>query len=270
MLNYDKHLSSGSLICGPVGRSPTRFTARCFLPPHSWHIFLLKNLIFSDVVSNFLANIKHQWNEYVPSSSPLLSCLMARRGSATSSTPIPPPIPLQRSSRMGWGAGGHDVQLDQLADILIAPTCQRKHPFMPDDLGSLPVNPRAPAPKKKWTRRKKVHRYTTEFLPRLTGTNQMPVTPPLEDPAQLQPQSQPQPQSQLQSHLPSQPPIDPWFGFFPPPSQSPPRSQPPIGSPNPSPVLSRRVVYSILHRILYFLPVGERGVAGGGQEERNG
>jgi len=25
-------------------------------------------------------------------------------------------------------------------------------------------------------------------------------------------------------------------------------------------VLSRRVVYSILHRILYFLPVGERGV----------
>jgi len=25
-------------------------------------------------------------------------------------------------------------------------------------------------------------------------------------------------------------------------------------------LLSRRVVYSILHRILYFLPVGERGV----------
>jgi len=30
------------------------------------------------------------------------------------------------------------------------------------------------------------------------------------------------------------------------------------------------VVYSILHRILYFLPVGKRGVAGGGREERSG
>jgi len=35
-------------------------------------------------------------------------------------------------------------------------------------------------------------------------------------------------------------------------------------------VLSRRVVYSILHRILYFLPYGERGVCWWWKKERSG
>ena len=80
---------------------------------------------------------------------------MARnRGSTTTPTPAPLPAPPRRSTRKGRGTGGRDVQLDQLADVLVAPTRQRKRRFEPDDPGSLPANPRAPAPKTK--RRKKV------------------------------------------------------------------------------------------------------------------
>ena len=71
----------------------------------------------------------------------------------TGPTPVPPPV-FRRSSRLGRGTGGRDVQLDQLSNVLVAPTCQRKRQFAPDDPGSLPVNPRAPAPKNK---RRKVH-----------------------------------------------------------------------------------------------------------------
>jgi len=152
--------------------------------------------------------------------------MVRNRGSTTSSTPVPTPVLPRRSSRKGRGAGGRDTQLDQLTDILVAPTRQWKRPFVPDDLDSLPVNPRAPAPKKKRTRRKKVCQCIGQPLVALTDTNQTPATPPLED--------APQPRSQSQLPLPSQPPIDPRFGFFPPQSQ-PPRTQPVMRSPTPSP-----------------------------------
>ena len=63
-------------------------------------------------------------------------------------TPVPPPA-LRHSSRRGQGTGGRDVQLNQLSDILVAPTRQRKRRFALDDPGSLPVNPRAPVQKNK-------------------------------------------------------------------------------------------------------------------------
>ena len=68
-------------------------------------------------------------------------------------TPVPPPD-IRRSSRKGRGTGGRDVQLDQLSEVLVAPTRQQKRRFVPDDPDPLPVNPCAPVPKKK--RRKKV------------------------------------------------------------------------------------------------------------------
>jgi len=74
------------------------------------------------------------------------------RGSTTTPRSVPAPAQPQRSTRNGRGTGGCDVQLDQLGDILIAPTRQRKRRFGPDDADPLPVNPRAPVPKK---RRKK-------------------------------------------------------------------------------------------------------------------
>jgi hypothetical protein len=67
--------------------------------------------------------------------------------------PVPPPA-VRRSNRTGRGTGGRDVQLDQLSNVLVAPTRKKKRQFAPDDLGSLPVNPLAPAPKAK--RRRKV------------------------------------------------------------------------------------------------------------------
>jgi len=160
MLNHGARLSSSSRIRSFVDGSLTWFSVYFqILPPHAQHVFPQRNTNFLEVLP-ILANIRPRWNQYVPSSSVLLSRLMARnRGSTTSPTPAPAPVPLRRSSRTGRGAGGRDVQLDQLADILVAPTRQQKRSFAPDDLDSLPVNPHAPAPKKRRTRRKNVRLY---------------------------------------------------------------------------------------------------------------
>ena len=76
------------------------------------------------------------------------------RGSTTAPVPAPTPVQPRRSVRNGRGTGGRDVQLNQLDNILGAPTRQQKRPFVPDDADSLPVNPHAPVPKKQRRRTK--------------------------------------------------------------------------------------------------------------------
>ena len=101
-----------------------------------------------------------------PSSFPWFRrLLMPRgdRGSTTTPTPVPTPAQLRRSTRNGRGTGGRDVQLDQLGDILVATTRQRKRRFVPDDADSLPVNPCAPVQKKR-RRKNKARWYTAQHL----------------------------------------------------------------------------------------------------------
>ena len=70
----------------------------------------------------------------------------------------PPPAQRRRSSRQGRGLNGRDVQLDNLGDILTAPTRQAKKRFAPSDGLSLPNNLLAPVPKKR-QRKKVIHPY---------------------------------------------------------------------------------------------------------------
>jgi hypothetical protein len=92
-----------------------------------------------------------------------LSLMVRNRGSTATQMPVPPPDAPRRSSRRGRGTGSRDAQLDELGDVLVAPTRKRKSRFVPDDVDSLPVNPRAPAPKRK--RRKRVCRVQMLSLP---------------------------------------------------------------------------------------------------------
>ena len=70
-------------------------------------------------------------------------------GSTTTSVPVPTLVQPRRSTRNGRGTGGRDVQLDQLGDILVSTTRQKKRRFVPEDADSLPVNPYAPVPKRR-------------------------------------------------------------------------------------------------------------------------
>ena len=80
--------------------------------------------------------------------------MSGNRGSTTLPIPASAPAQLRRSSRNGRGTGGRDVQLDQLGDILVAPTRQQKRRFVPDNVESLSVNPLAPVPKKRQRKNK--------------------------------------------------------------------------------------------------------------------
>ena len=59
----------------------------------------------------------------------------------------------RRSSRANRGCNGRDVQLGQLGEQLTAPTRVTKKRFAPDEGIQLEVNARAPAPKKRRTRK---------------------------------------------------------------------------------------------------------------------
>ena len=55
----------------------------------------------------------------------------------------------RRSARANRGHNGRDVQLDRLGEQLLAPTRQKKRPFIPEDGLVLKNNALAPAPKKR-------------------------------------------------------------------------------------------------------------------------
>jgi hypothetical protein len=55
----------------------------------------------------------------------------------------------RRSTRIGHGSGGRDVQLNRLGELLVAPTYQAKKCFAPTDGLSLPKNLLAPVQKKR-------------------------------------------------------------------------------------------------------------------------
>ena len=59
----------------------------------------------------------------------------------------------RRSNRANRGCNGRDVQLGQLGERLTAPTRVAKKRFAPDEGIQLEVNARAPAPKKRRTRK---------------------------------------------------------------------------------------------------------------------
>jgi hypothetical protein len=59
----------------------------------------------------------------------------------------------RRSNRANRGCNGRDVQLGQLGDQLTAPTRVAKKRFAPDEGIQLEVNARAPAPKKRCTKK---------------------------------------------------------------------------------------------------------------------
>ena len=61
---------------------------------------------------------------------------------------VPPMQGSRRSSRLGRGSNGRDVQLDKLGDILTAPVRKTRKRFAPTDGLVLPNNDLAPAPKR--------------------------------------------------------------------------------------------------------------------------
>lgn len=119
----------------------------------------------------------------------------------------PPPAQPRRSSRRGRGLNGRDVQLDNLGDILTAPTRQAKKRFAPSDGLSLSDNLLAPAQKKR--RRKKV---ISSYCPLQFYANGRQAT--------LPPPTAPPPCEQPLSN------IDPRLGFHPLQSPSTPLSPP--------------------------------------------
>ena len=96
----------------------------------------------------------------------------------------PPPAQPRRSSRQGRGLNGRDVQLDNLGDILTAPTRQAKKQFTPSDGLSLSNNLLAPVQKKR-CRKKVIGSYCPlQFYANSRQAKLLPPTasPPCEQP----------------------------------------------------------------------------------------
>ena len=105
--------------------------------------------------AHFLWGFKaHLEQDLTPILAPgLLSLTATELGSMA-----PPPAQPHRSSHQGHGLNGQDVQLDNLGDILTAPTHQAKKQFAPSDGLSLPNNLLAPV-QNKHRKKKVIHPY---------------------------------------------------------------------------------------------------------------